>query len=153
VGDAHRAVRHGTEIGDVGLGVRAVVLERVAGQCVQIAIAAVVLLAVPSPIRSLLPIAVLVALAAGGLLALVARGLVRRASSRWRSAARRIGTDIRDALFSGPAGLWVALASVIAVAGHVGTFLLAARTAGSTAPLSQLVPLGLLILLAMAVPL
>ena len=38
------------------------------------------------------------------------------------------------------------------VAGHVATFLIAARTAGSTASPAQLVPLALLVLLAMAVP-
>jgi uncharacterized membrane protein YbhN (UPF0104 family) len=153
VGDVHRAVRHGSDIGDVGLGIRAVVLERVAGQCVQIAIAAVLLLAVPSPVQSLLPAVVVIMLVAGGLLWLVARGLIRRASTRWRRGIRRIGVDIRDALFTGPAGLWVALASVIVVGGHLATFLLAARTAGATAPLSRLLPLGLLILLAMALPL
>jgi uncharacterized membrane protein YbhN (UPF0104 family) len=153
VGDVHRAVRHGSDIGDVGLGVRAVVLERVAGQCVQIAVAAVVLLAVPSPVRSLLPTVVVIVVAAGLVLAMVARGLVRRATGRWRRAVRRIGVDVRDALLRGRAGLWVALVSLIVVGGHLATFLLAARTAGSTAPLSRLLPLGLLVLLAMALPL
>jgi hypothetical protein len=46
----------------------------------------------------------------------------------------------------------VAVASTVVVAGHVSTFLLAARTAGATAPLALLVPLALLALLAMAVP-
>ena len=38
------------------------------------------------------------------------------------------------------------------VAGHLATFLIAARSAGATAPLTRLVPLALLVLLAMAVP-
>ena len=39
------------------------------------------------------------------------------------------------------------------VAGHLATFLVAARTAGSDAPLARLVPLTLLALLAMGLPL
>ena len=46
----------------------------------------------------------------------------------------------------------IALASALVVAGHVVTFLIAARTAGATAPLSQLLPLALLVLLAAALP-
>ena len=46
----------------------------------------------------------------------------------------------------------IALASALVVAGHVATFLIAARTAGATAPLSQMLPLALLVLLAAALP-
>ena len=49
LGDVHRAVRHGRDIGDVRLGVRAVVLDRVAGQVVQVLLAAVVLCPLPVP--------------------------------------------------------------------------------------------------------
>jgi uncharacterized membrane protein YbhN (UPF0104 family) len=153
LGDVHRAVRHGSDIGDVGLGVRAVVLERVAGQCVQVAIAAVVLLVVPSPVRSWLPSALAIAVVAVLALVLATRGLARWASGRWRRGLRRVGIDIRDALFTGRAGLGVALASAVVVVGHVATFLLAARTAGVSAPLTTLAPLALLVLLATALPL
>jgi hypothetical protein len=46
----------------------------------------------------------------------------------------------------------ILLASVVVVVGHLATFVLAARTAGATAPLSRLVPLALLALLAMGLP-
>jgi len=46
----------------------------------------------------------------------------------------------------------VAVASALVVAGHVVTFLIAARTAGATAPLSRMLPLALLVLLAAALP-
>jgi hypothetical protein len=55
-------------------------------------------------------------------------------------------------VFSRRNGPGVALASTVAVAGHLATFLVAARAAGAAAPLTRLVPLGLLVLLAMAVP-
>ena len=44
------------------------------------------------------------------------------------------------------------LASALAIAGHVVTFLIAARTAGVTAPASLLLPLVLLVLAAAALP-
>jgi hypothetical protein len=44
------------------------------------------------------------------------------------------------------------LASAVVVAGHTMTFLIAARTAGSTASTVRLLPLALLVLLAMGVP-
>jgi hypothetical protein len=40
----------------------------------------------------------------------------------------------------------------VVVVGHAITFVIAARTAGATAPLSQLFPLALLAMLAMALP-
>ena len=42
--------------------------------------------------------------------------------------------------------------SVLAAGGHVATFVIAARSAGSSAPLAQLLPLALVVLLAMALP-
>jgi hypothetical protein len=46
----------------------------------------------------------------------------------------------------------IVLASTVAVAGHVATFMVAARAAGSTASTLQLLPLALLVLLAMGIP-
>jgi glycosyltransferase 2 family protein len=122
VGDVHRGVSH---------GVRAVIWERSAGQVVQAVLTVVVLLALPSPVHSAMPVvAVTVVVALLGLL-LVAR--VRPAIGR-------------------RAWLGVALASALVVLGHAVTFLIAARTAGTTAPPSQMLPLALLVMLAMALP-
>ena len=51
-------------------------------------------------------------------------------------------------------GAWlgVTLASALVVCGHAATFLIAAQTAGATAPLSQLLPLALIAMLAMVLP-
>ena len=49
-------------------------------------------------------------------------------------------------------GTAIALASALAVAGHALTFLIAARTAGVTAPASRMLPIALLVLLAAALP-
>jgi glycosyltransferase 2 family protein len=151
LGDVHRAVRTGRDVGDVGRGIRAVVWERIAGQIVQAVIAVVILLVLPSPVRSYLPAAV--ALTVLGVLAVVLLGrLLRHGPSRWARALRTAAADIRHGVLARRSWLGVLLASAVVVLGHLATFLVAARTAGATAPLSRLVPLILLALLAMGVP-
>src|SRR5436305_2952304 len=51
-GDVHRGVSHGRDVHDVGRALRAVGWERAAGQSVQAALTIVVLLVLPSPVRS-----------------------------------------------------------------------------------------------------
>jgi hypothetical protein len=63
-----------------------------------------------------------------------------------------VAGDIRDGLLARRAWVGIALASALVVCGHAVTFLIAARTAGITAPPSQLLPLALLVMLIMVVP-
>ena len=49
LGDVHRAVRHGRDVGDLGGRARSVVWDRGAGQAVQVALTVLVLLVLPSP--------------------------------------------------------------------------------------------------------
>jgi uncharacterized membrane protein YbhN (UPF0104 family) len=155
LGDVDRAVRHGREEGDVGRGVRAVVLERTAGQVVLVAVGLGVLLTVPSPVLSQLrahgPAAVAAGAAAAGVAAL-AWSRLRRGASRVAGAARAGVAEVRSALLARRAWPQVALASAVVLAGHLATFLVAARVAGSTASLPRLAPLLLLALLAMGLP-
>ena len=60
--------------------------------------------------------------------------------------------DVRRGLLAGRAWPAIVLASALVVAGHVATFLIAARTAGATVPPSRMLPLVLLVLLAAALP-
>jgi uncharacterized membrane protein YbhN (UPF0104 family) len=152
LGDVHRAVSHGRDAGDVGRGIRAVVWERTAGQVVQAVLAIVVLFAFPSPVRPYLPAVVGIAVAAGLGVVLMARFLPRSGPSRWARALRTALADIRDGLLARRNWVGIVLASTVVVAGHLATFLVAARTAGATAPLSRLIPLTLLALLAMGLP-
>ncbi|GAA4986690.1 lysylphosphatidylglycerol synthase transmembrane domain-containing protein [Actinopolymorpha pittospori] len=152
LGDVHRAVRHGRDAGDVGRGIRAVVWERTAGQVVQAGIALAVLFAFPSPVRSYLPAATGLVLAGGLGAVLLVRAVSRSGHARWAQALRTTRADVHDGLLAHGKWLGVLLASTVVVAGHLATFLVAARTAGATAPLSQLVPLTFLALLAMGVP-
>ncbi|WSV28171.1 flippase-like domain-containing protein [Streptomyces sp. NBC_01017] len=158
LGDVHRAVRHGQSAGDMGRGVRAVVLERAAGQVALAAVGAVVLLTMPSPVlneaRDLTP---LILLAAVGALAVVAALRMNRAPSRREgtkpTAVRTTLGEAREALLSRRNGPGVAVSSGVVLAGHIAMFVLAARIAGSTASVAALLPLAVLALLAMGVPL
>ncbi|MDT4923342.1 MAG: hypothetical protein QOG01_1055 [Pseudonocardiales bacterium] len=152
LGDVHRAVRHGRDVGDVGRGLRAVVWERSAGQLIQAFLALILLAALPSPVRSSMPVVVAAVVVAALGAALALRARPRRGSSRWARALRAAGDDIRDGLLARRAWPGIVLASVVVVAGHTVTFVIAARTAGSNASLVRILPLAMLILLAMAVP-
>jgi hypothetical protein len=106
-----------------------------------------------------MPLVALALLAAVASVALVGRGRPAAGRvvgvvggsrlSRLRNAASR---DVRDGLLAGRAWPAIALASALVVAGHTMTFMIAARTAGATAPPSQMLPLALLVMLAAVLP-
>ena len=131
---------------------RAVAWERSAGQVVQVVLTVAVLLVLPSPVQSsmlLVALAVMAAALGLALLARTRRAGGRSALARLRGAAVR---DLRDALLARRAWPAIAVASALVVAGHALTFLIAARTAGSAAPLSQMLPIALLVMAAMVLP-
>lgn len=135
LGDVHRGVRHGRLAGDTGRGVRAVVWERTAGQVVQALIAVGLLLLLPSPVRPAVWW-LLGLLVAGGVVVLA--GLwVRRARVGW----------LRRVAWPG-----VLLASTVAVAGHLTTYVVAARAVGVTASTATLLPLAVVVLMAAGLP-
>jgi uncharacterized membrane protein YbhN (UPF0104 family) len=153
LGDVHRAVTHGRRAGDVARGLRAVAWERLCGQVIQAVVTAVVLLTIPSPIRPAVPyILGGVASVAGGA-ALVLAWAARRGRSRLPRAARALAGDLRGGLLAPEVWPRLVLASVLVVAGHTATFVIAARVAGSTAPLGELVALLMVVQVAMVIPL
>jgi uncharacterized membrane protein YbhN (UPF0104 family) len=158
LGDVDRAVQHGRGEGDVGRSVRAVVLERTAGQILLVSVGLVVLLTVPSPVLSHLeqqgPRAGVAAavVAVVGVAAFVLWARLRRSTSRAVSAARAGAAEIRAGLLSRRTWPGIVVASTVVLAGHLATFVVAARAAGSTASLLRLAPLMLLALLAMSLP-
>ena len=156
LGDVHRAVTHGRRSGDVVLGLRAVAWERLCGQVIQAVVTAVVLLTLPSPLRPALPyVLVGVAGVAGvaGCAALVARHTDRRGRSRLTRAARAVADDLRHGMLAPHVWPQLTLASVLVVAGHTATFVIAARVAGCTAPLGELVALLMVVQTAVVIPL
>jgi glycosyltransferase 2 family protein len=159
LGDVHRAVNHGHQSGDLGRGVRAVVLERAAGQMVLIATGVGVLLAYPGIVSALTTAAAPGVWTAGAVLGVVGVLVgvavwLRRSSvdSAWRRAARTALTDTRLGLFSRDTAPAVLLLSVVALAGHICMFLVAARAAHSSLPVATLLPFVVLALLVMGLP-
>jgi glycosyltransferase 2 family protein len=141
VGDVHRGMSH---------GLRAVAWERSAGQVVQVLLTVAVLLVVPSPVRAAMPLVALALVALAVAVALAARVRPSVDRSRWARLRSAVARDLRSGLLAGwPA---IALASALVVAGHAVTFLVAARSAGVTAPPSQVLALALLVMLAASLP-
>jgi uncharacterized membrane protein YbhN (UPF0104 family) len=160
LGDVHRAVGYGRQIGDVGRGVRVVALERITGQVAVVVVGLGVLLAARPTLLAtaavdLLPgwvgvaelLAALVAL--GALVLWAARGPF---AGRIRQAVTVGLADARTGVFA--RGTWpgLLLLSVATLAGYLALFVVAARAAGSQAELGALLPLLVLGLLAMALP-
>ena len=160
LGDVDRGVHHGREVDDVGRGLRAVAWERTSGQVV-LAVATVAGLVLAQPFTAQLtglPAGAVAAATAAALLALVllVAAAARRARAdrpgRWLRASRVAVEDIR-ALASPRTVAGIVLASVAVVAGHVVTFLVAARAVGVAVPAVDLLPVVLLVLLVAGVPL
>jgi glycosyltransferase 2 family protein len=146
LGDLHRAVGHGRRAGDIGRGVRAFVLERLVGLVVLVGVAAAVLAAEPAllgVLGELVPGAGWI-----GVVCLVALPVLG-----WllRERLRPMADDVRAVLRSG-GGPGILGLSVLALAGYLATFVVAARAVGATAPVTELLPLLILALLVMALP-
>ncbi|TMK72127.1 MAG: flippase-like domain-containing protein, partial [Actinobacteria bacterium] len=150
VGDIHRGVSHGRDVSDVGRALRAVAWERFAGQVVLFVLGLIVLLALPSPVHSFMPLVAIAVVAAVPCVVLVARA--RRGGGRFARAWEAAAGDIRDGLLARRAWLPIALASALFVCGHAVIFLIAARTAGVAAPPSRMLPLAVLVMLVMVLP-
>ncbi len=146
-GDVHRAVRHGTAGGGLGLGLRSVGWERALGQLVQVAVALTVLVAVPSPVRP--PgrvVAVLVAaFAVAALLAVLA---VRRGGRFGRAVTH----DVRRVAGRPRTAVAVVLLSVAAAGCHAALFVLVVRATGAAVPAHVALVLAFLVLVAAALP-
>lgn len=152
VGDVHRGISHGRDVNDVRRALRAVAWERTAGQVVQVLLTVVVLLALPSPVQSAMPLVLSGVVAALFGVVVIARARPGGAQSAWARTRSAVARDIRHGLLARRACLAITLASALVVAGHAVTFLIAARTAGITAPPSRMLPIALLVVMAMVLP-
>jgi uncharacterized membrane protein YbhN (UPF0104 family) len=153
LGDVHRAVTHGRRAGDVVRGLRAVGWERLWGQVIQAVVTVVVLLILPSPVRPALPYVLAGVAGVAGGAALIVRRAARRGRPRLARAARAVSADLRRGLLARDVWPQLTLASVLVVAGHTATFVIAARVAGCTAPLGELVALLMVVQTAVVIPL
>jgi glycosyltransferase 2 family protein len=150
VGDVHRGVAHGRGAGDTGRGLRAVWWERLAGQVVQAVVVVAVLVLLPSPWRPSVPVVLSVLAVAGSAVVVVRRW--GPAAPRWRVPAA-VRADVRSALLGRTTWPGVVVASTVALACHVATYLVAARAVGVSLPVDRLLPVALLVLLVAGVPL
>ena len=157
IGDVHRAYRHGTSSAELPIAARAVAMERVAGQLVQavVTVGALAALGLGSGLSAWLSAslpAVARAATAVALLALAALVVVV-ASGRARRMLRHELSLLR-AVFRAPlATLSIAAASVVVVAAHAGTFVVACLAVGIEASPPELVGLALIALAAASLPL
>ena len=139
LGDVHRGLDHGRTAGDVPRGLRAVAWERTAGQLVQGAVALLVLVLLPSPVRSTAPVIMTAVALAVVLLVVLARS--------WSVVGADLAALLRRRTWPG-----VVASSAVTVAGLLAMYLVAARAVGVAASAVSLVPLALLVLVAAAVP-
>ena len=149
VGDVHRAVRHGREVGDLGRSLRAVAWERASGFAVQLVLTVGVLFLLPA--GSFVPsVAVTVVVVASAALIVVLLCLNRRRlSSR---IGRAFMSDLRNAVLAPRAWPGILLASTVAVLGHAAVFLIAVQATGADVSPARLLPLALVVLTASALP-
>ena len=153
LGDVHRAVSHGRRAGDVARGVRAVAWERLWGQVIQAVVTVIVLLSLPSPVRPALPAVLVAVVTAAAGAAVAVRVAADWSRPRLARAARAVVADLRHALLTPKAWPQLTVASGLVLVGHTVTFVIAARVAGCTAPLGELVALLLVVQTAAVIPL
>ena len=151
LGDVHRAVSHGMRVGALGRGVRAVVWERGIGQAVVIAVAVAVVAAhlvwAGGALGGEAAVVEAVLWVVAAIVGLGVAGVVVWRKRRW---ARVLAEDARAVGRAAVAGVGL---SVVAVAGYVGLFFVAAHAAQVGAPVRELVVVAATALLVMAVPL
>ena len=152
LGDVHRGVDSGRATGSLSRGLRAVAWERIAGQVVQLVLAVVVLVVLPSPVRPALPIILACAAGVALLVAAAVRFAPRTGIARVTRAWRVAAADVRHGVLARRAWPAVTATSVVAVVGHVAIFVVAAHSVGAGGSLRVLLPLTLLVLVAAAVP-
>jgi glycosyltransferase 2 family protein len=126
--------------------------ERSAGQVLQVVLTVAVLLVAPSPVRAAMPLVAVMLVVAAAAVVVAARMRPPAGRSRWARLRAAVARDVRDSLLVRRAWPTIALASALVVAGQAVTFLIAARTAGVSEPLSRMLPLALLVLVAAALP-
>lgn len=150
LGDVDRGVQHGRRVDDVPLAVRAVAWERVCGQVVLLGLAVLALFLTPVPGPALA-----LAVATLALVPLMVVLTMRAARAGDGSIPTRVaavavadGRALRSPVVV--AGLLVS--SLIAIAGHVAIFVVAARAVETTMAIPDLVAGAVLVLLLAAVP-
>lgn len=152
IGDVQRVVDHGrasARNGGAGVGAaaRAVAIERVLGQAVQVVLTIGVLALAGAEFEGVL----LPCIGIG--LSVVAAGVaVALRSERVRRALRREARELRAGLGSLPVSAHAVAASIVVFGCHLAIFAVAATAVGAAVAPGRLLALGTVVLLAAAVP-
>jgi glycosyltransferase 2 family protein len=145
IGDVDRAVSHGRSQEHIAQAARAVAAERAAGQAVQLVLAVAVVASIGfsayAPAMALMLGVVLVAIGVA-LASRRARGALHRELVILRGAFATVGTVLR-----------VVAASVVVLAAHVATFLVACAAVGLPASAGELMVAAVIAVLASSIPL
>jgi uncharacterized membrane protein YbhN (UPF0104 family) len=141
VGEVDRAVWHGHTSQAMSRGIRSVVWDRVAGQLVLFGLAVLTIPAVAQPLRTWMVCALVVVVV-----------VVLVASASGSTAVKAVWAEIRAV--PGAPDVWpkALVLSILAAAGHVAVFVIAARSVGVSAPTVELIPLGLIVLQVSSIP-
>ena len=152
IGDVHRAYRQGRQAGDVPIAARAVAIERVAGQVVQFVMTVVILAAVglTGPLTGWLTAVAWVA--AGVAVVVVAALAVAMASVRGRGMLHRELSLLRKIFGAPRASISIVASSILVVAAHSATFVVACLAAGIEASPRELIALAVIALAAASLP-
>ena len=142
VGEVDRAVWHGHSSQAMSRGIRSVVWDRATGQVVLFGLAVLALPALAPPLRTWMVWALIAALIVLFVVRMSRSTVVQTAWAEARNVPGAQGVRSR-----------VLLLSVMAAAGHVAVFVIAARSVGMSVHVLELVPLGLIVLLISAIPL
>jgi glycosyltransferase 2 family protein len=149
VGDVHRAVAHGQNVENIRQTTRAVVIERTAGQVVQLAMAVIILSWFGAQFQGFLVAWLVIGLGAIAVAVLVTAA----ASARGRGALLHEVRELRAGLGSVRTCAQVVIASVIVVACHVATFTIATAAVGVGVPPLRMLALAIVVLLGSSIPL
>lgn len=148
VGDVHRAVAHGRSVNRVGGAARAVAADRAAGQVVQLGLAAIVLASLGISAYAPAVGAMLLAATIAGAGVVVAAAFNRRV----RGLVKRELVQLRAAFAARRTVATVVAASIIVVACHVATFVVACLAVGVAASPARLAAVALIAVLASSIP-
>lgn len=147
IGDVQRAVEHGRSAESVGMATRAVAVDRVVGQVVQLALAVLVLSFFGAEFGGVLFTTIGV-----GLAALAVAVIAAMCSARFRRAVRHEVAELRAGLGSAAASAQVIAASVVVVGCHAAIFAIATTAVGAGVPPLRMAVLAIVVLLAASIP-
>jgi uncharacterized membrane protein YbhN (UPF0104 family) len=149
VGDVQRAYVQGRVHDRLDLAARAVAAERIAGQLVQLVLTLAILL----PLGLTSPLAPLAWISGAVALLMLVGVAVVALSGRGRAALAREYRMLRPVLSRPPTLLAITAASVVVLAAHTATFVVAGLAAGARADPAELAIVALIVLAAAAIPL